>query len=189
MWQWALMSGVSLSWNLGWSCLLWVLWLSADLRWPWLGQLHVSHLPAASSGMFSWSRPRNKSRHWIAWVLCQTSACAMSANKSRGWAQWHSVRETTTGCCGQGCTYREKRRVGVFNAFNILQYTSSLPFLVAAWDSVMCLETGGILNTGCLWQRCGGSPGFVEIGSAHLPGSEGGKRHVLGEGGGTWSCE
>ena len=63
----------------------------------------------------------------------------MSANKSHGWVKGQSVRETTTRLCDQGCGCREERGAGVFSAPDVLQSPSSLPFLVVAQDSIMCL--------------------------------------------------
>lgn len=70
----------------------------------------------------------------------------MTANKSHGWAQGQSVRETTERWCGQGCGDREERRTGVFNAVDVLQSVSSLPFLVAA--QILCWRRVGLYTRG-----------------------------------------
>lgn len=70
----------------------------------------------------------------------------MTANKSHGWAQGQSVRETTERWCGQGCGDREERRTGVFNAVDVLQSVSSLPFLVAA--QILCWRQVGFYTWG-----------------------------------------
>lgn len=113
VWSWLGQAGLGQSYS------LWVRSLSADLRWSWLTPLHVSRLPAAGSGMFSWSWPRCRGRNWNGGVQGQTSACDMCANKLRGWAQGQSVREITDRWCGQGCGDREERWIGVFNAVDV----------------------------------------------------------------------